>query len=628
MEMDLRTYTQYLVRQFDEYYVCCYTKHFYKLQSNLERFVSLFDKVWDYSLNSPEHLEMWRFITDHLIRWLTITSVRCDLHRTKTTIDALRCVTRMNCSKKQFDGWVIIYKIARYYSKSPELQTKILSLFYNICLDENNKQTFITSGGLYALVHVIKNQMDNKPALYELLDLVVNLSHGRSAHYRSYSLHKSNIIPYILLVMHRYPLDAILQDKACTVLNGLAWNEPMERQIVKLGGQKLVCLALSTHGIKSALVAIQSLTKLSESHCIFYEDRWYGIRFVHEMFQRYATDLKMLTELVKLVNHLATYHPSVMTTYDHHRMPSMYAQRMVMDDNTYHDEFIPVDIKYIEEESEKPIVTTFETPFDEMDHTFGKEDETTEPYIPNRPSSIFIFGGLRAPTERPTLRRSSSVDLDNDEFSSGSDEEKNTRNVKNIENIENVLENTTSLIDVITRLIGIVDDEIIFLAIYEMVKTPCIAYDLVCRGLIRHLIHYSFVNDDLSVLNQLVTSISNSSITSITSITSIITKSYIPYEIVKESKCDGYEYTLQEFFGCEAGTVINESLHYSNRIIQFLILCGVILSVEYRSHLSSQQLLLYQRVQHHFANVMKNTLDEVTSIPTDINQLISQFLFS
>ena len=145
--MNLLPLTQAMVGKFGEYYDEDYVKEekFYHIQSELGQYVKLFNSEWDYSLQQPEHLEMWRFVTDHLIRWLTIPNVRYDLERTQTTVDALRCVTRMNCAKKQFDDWITVYKITRFYITNDKIQLKSLNLLYNLCLDENNKQTFITT---------------------------------------------------------------------------------------------------------------------------------------------------------------------------------------------------------------------------------------------------------------------------------------------------------------------------------------------------------------------------------------------------------------------------------------------------------------------------------------------------
>lgn len=633
--MELLLHSHDIVGKFSEYYnYTCENseEEFHQIQHALDLYVSLFDKDWDYSLNLPNHLEMWRFFTDHLIRWLTVPNVRYDIERSQTTIDALRCVTRMNCSKKQFDGWLELYKIMRFYTKNAKLQFKSLSLLYNLCIDENNKQTFITTRGMYALIHIFKNHMDDTTILCEMIDLVGSLAAGRTANYRWYSLQKSNVIPYILLSMNQHPLDKKLQNKACNVLHLLAHSEPMEIQIVKLGGQELVCKALSNHGIKNAVIALQSLIKLSTSHVTFREDRFYGIRFVVEMFQRHATDLKMLTELVKLVNHLATYHPSVMVSHDTCRLPSPLATRLVKDEFVYSDISIPFDVKTIEEEIEKPFVANFESPFDEREHMYGKEDTHDDPYLPIRNSSLFILG-VRGPMRPQVLLRSSSSgeEIDNDAslYSTDSDEDKNRKNDKNstndknTENVKNVLENPKNLVDIVIRLVGIVDDEIVFQAIREMAKISRVAYELICLDVIRHVIHSSFANEELplSVLSLLITNFPLNMIS--------VRECHIPEEIVSLLKDSGYDIRglLPTIFGREVGCLINESLHYSDRLIQFLILCGVSLSEDFRSKLESRNLKLYQHVQHHFATNMKNVLNDTTSIPTDINQMISQFLF-
>ena len=621
--MNLLPLTQAMVGKFGEYYDEDYVKEekFYHIQSELGQYVKLFNSEWDYSLQQPEHLEMWRFVTDHLIRWLTIPNVRYDLERTQTTVDALRCVTRMNCAKKQFDDWITVYKITRFYITNDKIQLKSLNLLYNLCLDENNKQTFITTKGMYTLIHIFKNHMDEVHILSEILDLVRILSCGQSANYRWYSIQKTNIIPYILLAMQRHPLDPGIQDKACNVLNLLAYSESMESQIVKLGGQQIVCKVLSIHGFKNAVLALQSLIKLSTSHTTFNEDRWYGIRFIIEMFQRHATDLKMLNELVKLVNHLATYHPSYFTAYDNHRSPSPLAQRLVQDKCIYNeirsDDIKMIEmIKMIEEEAVKP--TPFEIPFDEREHTFGKEDVHDAPYLPVRKSSLFIFG-VRVPTTRPSLilRRSSLSDEEDEESVESVDIEK--------KKVENVLGNPTNLVDVVIRLAGIVDDDVFFKAIHEMAKTSSTAFELICRDVTRHVIRYSFVNSELafSVLSLLISNfplyvISNR-------------ECNIPDAIVSLLKKRGYDTNglLRTIFGREAGSVINESLHYTDRTMQFLILCGVALSSDFRSRIGKKHhLILYRHVQQHFASIMKNTLDQTTSMPSDINHLISQFVYS
>lgn len=630
--MDLLPHTQGLVRQFGEYYDCAdhndSNEQFYRIQSILEMYVRMFDKNWDYSLRLPDHLEMWQFITDHLIRWLTIPNVRYDPEKAQTTIDMLRCVARMNCSKKQFDGWVEVYKIMRFYTKNASIQLKSLSLFYNICLDENNKHTFITTKGIHALIHIFKHHMNDTTILSELLDLIGSLSSGRAAHYRWYSLQKSNIIPYILRVMWQHPLDRKIQNKACNVLHLLAYSEPMERQIVKLGGQELVCMALSNHGIRNATIAMHSLIKLLSSHEKFQEDRMYGIRFVFELFQRYATDLKMLNELVKLVNHLSTYHPAMMTTttYDNRRLPSALAKRLVKDDGEYYD--VPFDVKMIEEEIVKPpIVSAFENAFDEREHMYGEDDTHDAPYRPVRKSSLFILG-VRAPAKPLVLsslgETSHSHEENNDNNENNENNEDNNEKETDVKNIKNVIENPMNLVDVVIRLIGIVDDDIVFQAIFEMSKTSRVAYELVCHDVTRHVIRYSFANEELSmsILSRLISNFPLSVISD--------RECNIPDEIISLLTETGYDIfgILRTIFGREKGQPINESLHYSDQMIQFLILCGVTLSSDFRSRLSTRHEKLYQHVQRHFASNIQNILDETTtSIPTDINHLISQFVF-
>ena len=623
--MSLLTHTQGLVRQFGEYYDDNYDDNkdnkdqFYQIQSILEIYVKMFDNDWDYSLCLVDHLEMWRFITDHLIRWLTIPNVRYDPEKTQTTIDVLRCVTRMNCSKKQFDGWAEVYKIMRLHTQNTNIQLNSLSLFYNVCLDENNKHTFITTKGMCELIHIF-NHTDDTTVLCELLDLIGSLSCGKAAHYRWYSLQKTNIIPYILRVMYRYPLDRKLQNKACNVLHLLACSETMERQIVKLGGQELVCMALSNHGIKNAVIALQSLIKLSSSHTTFQEDRVYGIRFVTEMFQRHATDLKMLNELVKLVNHMSTYQPSVITTYDNKRLPSPLAQRLVKDDCEYCD--TPFDATIIEEE----IVKQNTSQFDEREHMYGKEDTHDTPYLPVRKSSLFIFG-VRAPPRPLVLGSSLSTETDEPSFvhsDDHSDHHSDDENDRNNDTQKNVIENPTNLVDIVTRLIGIVDDSIVFRAIYEMAKISRVACELICHDVTRHVIRYSFVNEELalSVLSLLISNFPLSMISD--------RECNIPEEIISLLTETGYDIhgLLQTIFGREKGSSINEKIRYSDSMIQFLILCGVTLTEEFRSTLSAQHAKLYQHVQSHFATNMKNILDEtITSTPSDINHLISQFIF-
>lgn len=619
--MSLLTHTQGLVRQFDEYYDCDNKEQFYRIQSILEMYVRMFDNEWDYSLRLPDHLEMWRFITDHLIRWLTIPNVRYDPEKAQTTIDMMRCVARMICSKKQFNGWVEVYKIMRFYTKNANIQLKSLSLFYNVCLDENNKHTFITTKGIHALIHIFKHHMNDTTVLCELLDLIGSLSSGRAVHYRWYSLQKSNIIPYILRVMWQHPLDRKIQNKACNVLHLLAYSEPMERQIVKLGGQELVCMALSNHGIRNAAITLHSLIKLLSSHDKFQEDRMYGIRFVFEMFRRHATDLKMLNELVKLVNHLSTYHPATMTmtTYDNRRLPSALAKRLVKDNCEYHD--VPFDAKMIEEEIVKPpIVSAFENAFDEREHIYGEDDTHDTPYLPVRKSSLFILG-VRAPAKPLVL---SSLGETSHEENNENNKNNDNNNEKDIKNVKNVIENSMNLVDVVIRLIGIVDDDIVFQAIFEMSKISRVAYELVCHDVTRHVIRYSFVNEELSmsILSRLISNFPLSVISE--------RECNIPDEIISLLTETGYDIfgLLRTIFGREKGYPINESLHYSDPMIQFLILCGVTLSSEFRSRLSTRHEKLYQHVQRHFAAHIQNILDETTtSIPTDINHLISQFVF-
>ena len=426
--------------------------------------------------------------------------------------------------------------------------------------------------------------------------------------------------------MWQHPLDRKIQNKACNVLHLLAYSEPIERQIVKLGGQELVCMALSNHGIRNAAIALHSLIKLLTSHDKFQEDRMYGIRFVFEMFQRHATDLKMLNELVKLVNHLSTYHPATMTTttYDNRRLPSALAKRLVKDDGEYYD--VPFDTKMIEEEIVKPpIVSAFENAFDEREHMYGEDDTHDAPYLPVRKSSLFI-SGVRAPAKPLVLSSLGETSHSDEEKNENNENNKNNdnNNEKDIKNVKNVIENPMNLVDVVIRLIGIVDDDIVFQAIFEMSKISRVAYELVCYDVTRHVIRYSFVNEELSmsILSRLISNFPLSVISE--------RECNIPDEIISLLTETGYDIfgLLRTIFGREKGQPINESLHYSDQMIQFLILCGVTLSTEFRSHLSPRHEKLYQHVQRHFAANIQNILDETTtSIPTDINHLISQFVF-
>ena len=595
------------------------------VQDEMTLFFTTFNKNWTKSENYQENI--WQGLTDHLTRWMDIPYVRQHLPFLLTTISTLRCIVREECAKEQFDGYLLVYEVMQDHLHDATLQLESWMLLYNVCINEDNKHTFISTKGLNVLTQSLQIMKSDARVMNELLDTIINISSGKRAHYRFYFIQKANFIPYIMEAMVMYTDKEMLM-KLCETFSYLAITDSSESQAVKLGGQQLICSILQKHqdmDIHQLGVRIlRKITRSVPSHEMF--QSFGGIPFINHLFHIHSEKQEIIEQLVLLVGNLSCSQPTIMDEIDltfpsqglSRFTPSPLVKEMVR----------PTEI----ENKEFQVVVEFDKNTYEI---------YREIYIEEKQKSENQFKTMRKPSfccRAPSLyNKSFTVNSENDSFSPfefGYDIP--SESVEDVPNEKFELTGSTTIIDILVKLLNQTKNSSLTLSLcYTLqlvAKTPCAVFELVNLGMVKKMVELSFsVNPRIArnacgVLYQIGTNFpiknDNESLDK-SNDEFLVGDSLVGESLVGEKDLEVNEKVLIDFF-------TRNKIVDTFPAIRFLMMYGFKFSHELISK-NPSLLEFYQKVQRHFVYKKQTLLDECDkskNIPFELLGLVSEFLHS
>jgi hypothetical protein len=248
--------------------------------------------VWDELLKRAQkesRSPFWPGLVVALQMWMAVPEVNAKHEFVTAAVAALRCITRSDGAKLQFDAYHKLYELMRFHHGESRLAREALMVLFNVCAFEANKQTVVSTAGLSPIVDAMNQHRAVEDVQSEGCALISRLAAGSQAHYRTYSLmqvclwrevlaqycffslflddefknlvlvfifdaftmffllSQACVLSHLLQSMSLHPHSARVQIDACSALRNLAMSEMAERRAVSMHALDLVFLALHNH---------------------------------------------------------------------------------------------------------------------------------------------------------------------------------------------------------------------------------------------------------------------------------------------------------------------------------------------------------------------------------------------
>jgi hypothetical protein len=147
--------------------------------------------VWDDLLRRAQkesRSPFWPDLVVALQMWVAVPEVNTNREYITAAVAALRCVTRSDGAKLQFDAYHKLYELLRLHPGESRLAREALMVLFNVCAFEANKQTVVSTAGLSPIVDAMNQHRGVEDVQSEGCALISRLAAGSQAHYRTYSL--------------------------------------------------------------------------------------------------------------------------------------------------------------------------------------------------------------------------------------------------------------------------------------------------------------------------------------------------------------------------------------------------------------------------------------------------------
>jgi hypothetical protein len=178
-------------------------------------------------------------------------------------------------------------------------------MIYNVCMDENQKQSFIMTKGIEAMKKSISIFHLDLDIVSEICDFCSLLSIGKDARYRFYTLYTYGIIYLVLSILTQFRDDKNIVEKALSAMRYLVLNYSSEKVAVENGAQELVCDIILRHPsvLKKGVTVLQNLFSIESSHSTSIPIA----EIVMKLF-RYASQKEEIDQLILFIGNLSSWH--------------------------------------------------------------------------------------------------------------------------------------------------------------------------------------------------------------------------------------------------------------------------------------------------------------------------------
>lgn len=580
------------------------------------------EKEKDHS-HEMEDIQVVEDLTDHLMRFMAIPSVWSNLSDLLQVIIATRIVVRNTHAKNVFAAFDLISKLMDQY-QNPTFHLECWKLIYNVCMDEDQKDVFIRTGGLIAMKKTLVF-INNSKLMSEICEFISLISIGKNVRYRICSLFEYGVIYCILSILTHYRDDADIVEKAFVSLRYLFFYSN-EEIAVKNGAQELVCELLFRHANpalralrKKGIVVLNNLFSLDTSH----KTSVPIVPIVMELF-RQATQKDEIDQLILLIGNLSCLHNHSMFDTDvfsiNYLIPSSIASQFV---GKPKDHWTPISDEQIDKMHQRFMTlvdTAKPSPFyDFQNYETEPEPVFTNPHKTTRRSVLYFNGenGLARcprgilslpPLEIPPLETLGSFapfayggDTENDVIK---EEEEVSVDVPDVSECKTIAE-------ILMKVLETADEKravLIFYVIRLAAKTQAVAEDLVRRGLLSMLVKPTFSRNKRVARNAcaaLYAVAANSS-----------EESLMPVEEMK-----GFTINDDMFldFISKLGDASPETA------IRVLILCGFYFSKLVFTKFPSLS-SFYQEIQEKMTKKNTEFMAQINASPVDVLGVVAQYL--
>lgn len=577
------------------------------------------EKEKDHS-HEMEDVQVVEDLTDHLMRFMAIPSVRSNLSDLLQIIIATRIVVRNTHAKNVFAAFDLISKLMDQY-QTPTFHLECWKLIYNVCMDEDQKDVFIRTGGLIAMKKTLVF-IDNSKLMSEICEFISLISIGKNVRYRICSLFEYGVIYCILSILTHFRDDADIVEKAFVSLRYLFFYSN-EEIAVKNGVQELVCELLLRHNNpalrtlrKKGIVVLQNLFSLDTSH----ETSVPIVPIVMELF-RQATQKDEIDQLILLIGNLSCLHNRSVFDTDvfsiNYFIPSSIASQFVSKPK---DHWAPISDEQIDKMYQRFMTlvdTAKPSPFyDFQNYETEPEPVFTNPHKTTRRSVLYFNGenGLARcprgilslpPLEIPPLETLGSFAPDGDtENDVIKEEEEVAVDVPDVSECKTIAE-------ILMKVLETADEKravLIFYVIRLVAKTQAVAEDLVRRGILSMLVKPTFSRNKRVARNAcaaLYALAANSSEASL-----------MPVEEMKGFTIN--DEMLLDFISKLGGASPETA-------IRVLILCGFSFSKSVFTQFPSLS-SFYQEIQEKMTKKNTEFMAQISASPVDVLGVVAEYL--
>ena len=580
------------------------------------------EKEKDHSSHEMEAVQVVEDMTDHLMRCMAIPSVRSNLSDLLEVIIASRIVVRNTHAKNIFSAFGLLYKLMEQY-QDPMFHLECWKLTYNVCMDEDQKDMFIRTGGMVAMKHTILLFIDHHELMAEICDFSCLLSIGKKAPYRMSSLYEHGLIYRVLAILVHFRDDAEIVEKAFVSLRYLLLSYSNEEVAVENGAQELMCELIFRHSNpdirKKGIVVLKNLFSQESSHKTLVPI----VSVVMELF-RQATQKEEVDQLVLFVGNLSCWHSRESNIHFsiNDFIPSTIACGFVQQQEK---NWIPITDEQLDNMYQRfmgLVERTKPSAFYDFQNNELDIEVVSNPHKTTRRSYLYFHGhnGMSRIPRALSLPFQTLAEYGSfAPFASGNDTEKaEDPKLEAIEEEISIdvpdLSECKTITDVLIKVLNTADEKRsvrIFYVVRLAVKTQVVAEDLVRLGLLSMLVNPTFSRNKRVARNAcaaLYALAANSSEASL-----------MPVEEMKGFTID--DGVLLDFIS---------KLGSANQIqketaIRVLILCGFSFSKSVFSQFPSLS-SFYQEIQEKMTKKNTEFMAQINSSPVDVLGVVAEYL--